>query len=89
MLGRANFAAELALGNRFGQIADPAEVAAQRGWHDSHDAMDYYNELLLSRDVPPARGAIEQYLAQATGPLGRRLRGVVHLLLTLPQFNLV
>ena len=89
MLGRANFAAELTMGNRFGQIADPAEVAAQFGWHDSHDAVHYYVELLLSRDAQSAREAIEKYLAQATGPLSRRLRGVVHLLLTLPEFNLV
>jgi hypothetical protein len=89
MLGRANFVAELTIGNRFGQIADPSEVAAREGWHDSHDAVGYYNELLLARDVPSARGAIEEYLAQATGPLDRRLRGVVHLLVTLPEFNLV
>jgi uncharacterized protein (DUF1800 family) len=89
MLGRANFAAELAMGNRFGQIADPADVAARVGWHDSIEAVDYYIELLVSRDVPSARGAIDEYLTKATGPLGRRLRGVVHLLLTLPEFNLV
>jgi uncharacterized protein (DUF1800 family) len=89
MLGRANFAAELVIGNRFGQIADPAETAARFGWHDSHDAVEYYVELLLSSDVPSASGAIEEYLAQATGTLGRRLRGVVQLLLTLPEFNLV
>jgi uncharacterized protein (DUF1800 family) len=89
MLGRANFAAELAVGNRFGQISDPADVAARLGWHNSHDVVDYYTELLLSRDVPSAQSAIEEYLAQATGALGWRLRGVVHLLLTLPEFNLV
>jgi uncharacterized protein (DUF1800 family) len=89
MLGRANFAAELTMGNRFGQIAEPAEVAAQFGWHDSHDAVHYYVELLLSRDAPPAREAIEDYLAQASGPLSGRLRGIVHLLLTLPEFNLL
>jgi uncharacterized protein (DUF1800 family) len=89
MLGRANFAAELAMGNRFGQIADPAEVASRVEWHDSNEAVDYYIELLVSSEVPSARGAIEEYLTKATGPLGRRLRGVVHLLLTLPEFNLV
>jgi uncharacterized protein (DUF1800 family) len=89
MLGRANFAAELTMGGRFGQIADPADAAARLGWHDSRDALDYYIELLLSRDAPSAREAIEEYLMRATGPLGRRLRGVVHLLLTLPEFNLL
>jgi uncharacterized protein (DUF1800 family) len=89
MLGRANFAAELTMGSRFGQIADPTETAERLGWRESRDAVDYYIELLLSRDAPSAREAVHEYLTQATGALGQRLRGVVHLLLTTPEFNLV
>jgi len=89
MLGRANFAAELTMGARFGQIADPAQAAARLGWRESRDAVDYYIELLLSRDVPSVRDAVDEYLTQATGSLSQRLRGVVHLLLTTPEFNLV
>ena len=59
------------------------------GWQESHDAVDYYIELLLARDVPTAQPAIEKYLNQASGPLGEQLRGVLHLLLTLPEFQLV
>jgi uncharacterized protein (DUF1800 family) len=89
MLGRANFAAELTAGNRFGRIADPAETAARLGWTSASDAVQYYVDLLLSREVPSARPAIETYLKHATGPLGEQLRGVLHLLLTLPEFQLV
>jgi uncharacterized protein (DUF1800 family) len=89
MLGRANFAAELTMGSRFGQIADPAQTAARLGWHEPHEAVDYYIELLLARDVPIARPAVENYLQHASGPLGERLRGVLHLLLTLPEYQLV
>ncbi len=89
MLGRANFAAELTTGSRYGTIADPARAAAQRGWQESRDAVEYYVELLLARDVPTAQPAIETYLNHASGPLGEQLRGVLHLLLTLPEFQLV
>jgi uncharacterized protein (DUF1800 family) len=89
MLGRANFAAELAMGSRFGEIADPAQTAARLGWEESRDAVDYYIELLLARDIPAARAVVDEYLPQAAGPLSERLRGVLHLLLTLPEFQLV
>jgi uncharacterized protein (DUF1800 family) len=89
MLGRANFAAELATGTRYGEIADPAEVAAELGWRDPRDALDYYIELLLARDAPFARPALKDYLEQASGSLGQQLRGVLHLVLTLPEFHLI
>jgi uncharacterized protein (DUF1800 family) len=89
VLGRANFAAELAMGNRFGAIADPAQTAARLGWQEPHEAVTYYIELLLAREVPSAQSAIASYLARASGPLGDRLRGVLHLLLTLPDYQLI
>jgi hypothetical protein len=88
ILGRANFAADLTAGSRYGTIADPTRMAARLGWQEPHDAVEYYVELLLSRDVPSAQPAIEAYLAQASGPLGEQLRGVLHLLLTLPEFQM-
>jgi uncharacterized protein (DUF1800 family) len=89
MLSRANFAAELTTGSRFGPIAEPADTAARLGWKEARDAVVYYSELLLSRDVPSAQTAIESYLKQASGRLSQQLRGVLHLLLTLPEFQLV
>jgi uncharacterized protein (DUF1800 family) len=89
MLGRANFAAELALGSGFGEIADPALAAAQLGWQEPRDAVGYYTELLLGRDIPAAQPAIEKFLNESSGPLAERLRGVLHLLLTLPEYQLM
>ncbi len=89
MLGRANFAAELTMSKRYGEIADPAELATRLGWQQPRDAVEYYIELLIARDAPNARAAVEDYLSQATGRLGDRLRGVVHLLMTLPEFQLM
>jgi uncharacterized protein (DUF1800 family) len=89
ILGRANFAAELTSGSRYGTIAAPTGTAARLGWREPHDAVGYYVELLLSRDVPSAQPAIEAYLAKSSGSLDEQLRGVLHLLLTLPEFQMV
>jgi uncharacterized protein (DUF1800 family) len=89
MIGRANFAADLVGRSRYGEIEDPALLAGRIGWQDPRDALDYYFDLLLSRDAPIARVAVEQYLSQSSGPLGERLRGMLHLLLTLPEFQLM
>jgi hypothetical protein len=89
MIGRANFAADLVGSRRYGEIEDPALLAGKYNWQDPRDALDYYFDLLLSRDVPIARAAVEQYLSQSSGPLGERLRGMLHLLLTLPEFQLM
>jgi uncharacterized protein (DUF1800 family) len=89
VLGRANFAAELTSGSRYGTIAEPAGTAARLGWREPHDAVEYYIELLLARDVSSAQPAIEAYLAKSSGSLDEQLRGVLHLLLTLPEFQMV
>jgi uncharacterized protein (DUF1800 family) len=89
VLGRANFVAELTMGTRYGEIADPAEVAARLGWQEPHEAVSYYTELLLGREVPAAQPLIEKHLHDSSGPLGERLKGVLHLLLTLPEYQLM
>lgn len=88
MLGRANFAFEMALGKRYGLIADPVVTADNLQWDEPGDAVDYYLELLLSGDVPHVRSAIEDYLNSGAGPLGNRLRGALHLILSLPDYQL-
>jgi uncharacterized protein (DUF1800 family) len=89
MLGRANFATDVTIGGRFGSISDPVDVAAQRKWQEPHEAVAYYVELLLARDVSSAHSAIENYLEHSTGSLGERLRGVLHVLMTLPEYHLL
>jgi hypothetical protein len=89
MLGRANFAAELAMGRRFGEIEDPADTASRLGWQQPREVIDYYGELLLARDATAARSSVEDHLVLATGPLSQRLRGTLHLLLTLPEYQLM
>jgi len=89
LLARANFAAELALGDRFGQIASPVEAASARGWHEPSQALDHYAELLLAIDLGDARPRLEQHVRQTPGGLDQRLRGAIHSLLTMPEYQLM
>ena len=87
---RANFASELAHGDRFGAIADPASLAARGRWTSARQAVDHYAELLLARplDEPSRRLLIDDF-AGATGGVGGRLRQLVHLITVAPEFQLM
>ncbi len=89
LLARANFAADLALGDRFGSIASPVETAAKLGWTEPSQALDHYGELLLACDLGDARPRLEQHLRQTSGGLELRLRGTIHSLLTMPEYQLM
>ncbi|MFO0896268.1 MAG: DUF1800 domain-containing protein [Pirellulales bacterium] len=89
LLARANFAADLALGDRFGSIASPVETAAKLGWTEPSQALDHYGELLLASDLGDARPRLEQHLRQTSGGLELRLRGTIHSLLTMPEYQLM
>jgi uncharacterized protein (DUF1800 family) len=89
MLTRANFAAELTTSQELGAIADPEALARTRGWTSATDAIEYYRELLLARDIPQAPELIAERLRAAEGSLGLQLRSVIYLLMTLPEFQLM
>jgi uncharacterized protein (DUF1800 family) len=89
LLARASFAADLALGDRFGRIAPPAQVAESRGWTDSAQPIDYYCELLLACDLGDAAGPLERNLHATPGSLDQRLRGTIHALMAMPEFQLM
>ena len=90
MLQRANFAGELVAGARLGTIADP-ELSVARLAHSSPDAIvRYYAELLLNRELKP--DIVEHltgYMKQSHGSRGQRIRGVIQLILLMPEFQLV
>lgn len=89
LLARANFAADLALGDRFGQIASPVDTAAKLGWHEPSQALDHYGELLLASDLGEARPRLERHLRQTSGSLDQRLRTAIHSVLTMPEHQLM
>jgi len=90
LLQRANFAAELTKGNDLGPIRDPGSTAVKFGWNDDDAAIHYFVGLLLARELQPA--AIEQlreYMRGVKADRGNRLRGLIHLVMTMPEFQLV
>ncbi len=89
MLLRTNFAAEIATGERFGRIQEPLEVVEREGLQTPEQIVAFYIELLLSRDLDAATvGPLVEYLTSAAGDRRVRLRGTVHLILAMPEYEL-
>ena len=64
-------------------------LARTRGWTSTADAVAYYADLLLPRDVPSARDMIVERLRQTNVPLASQLRSAIYLLMTLPEFQMM
>ena len=90
MLQRANFAAELATGNRLGTIADPQRTVAQASLESPETCVRYYGKLLLNKDLDPdVIARLAGFMSQAQGNRDQRIRGVVQLIMAMPEFQLV
>ena len=95
LLQRSNFAAEIATGNRFGSLADPAPSAttlAATTLNETEAAalVDHYVELLLARDIDAESIArLRESLTLSTGTRSERLRGLIHVILTMPEYQLL
>ena len=79
LLQRSNFVAAL-LNDKLGILDEPAK-------NPKADTV-FYTELLLARDVPETRARLEKYFTTASGSRDERLRGLLHLVMTLPEFQL-
>lgn len=81
LLQRANFAAELVGGSRYGRITPPTAPV--------ETAVGIYAELLLARDLPDETSAsLTSYLQQSQGSREEKLRGLIQLMLTMPESQL-
>ncbi len=89
MLKRANFATELALGEQYGTIADPAALANERKWPGADDMIAYYVELLWADDAATSADLFAAAMRDTKGSLSLRLRSVIHLILASPQYQLM
>ena len=90
MLQRANFAAELATGNRLGAIADPEQSTARLALESPEACVRHYADLLLNRELEPDQIArLAAYMNEALGPRDQRIRGILQLIMTMPEFQLV
>ena len=89
LLVRNNFAAELSTGERYGPIAETVRLAEARGWKEPEPAVRHYVGLLLNRDLDAAVLArLGNYLRQADGSREQRFRGLIHLVMTMPEYQL-
>jgi len=90
MLQRANFAAELATGGRLGTIADPERAVTELGLDTPAAIVRHYVDLLLNRELEPdVTARLIGYFNEAQGSRGQRIRGVLQLIMTSPEFQLV
>ena len=89
LLRRDNFAARLSTGDRYGSIADPTRLVEMHGWKEPAAVVRHYVDLLLARDLEAAMiRPLEDYLRRATGDRGQRIRGMIHLVMTMPEYQL-
>ena len=85
MLQRANFAAEFSGGKRFGKMANPP-----RDLGSPNETVEHYLALLIGAEVSKqTRGDLETYLRKSGGSSGDRIRGLVQLVMTLPEYQLI
>lgn len=84
MLQRTNFAAELMSGNRFGSLDD------LETFRSAKKTVDHYLDLLLAGEAAPeTRNRLAGYLRETTGSSEERTRGLVQLIMTLPEYQLI
>ncbi len=86
MLQRVNFAAQLTGGERLAVIDEPAAHRLKT----PEQIVDYFTDLLLARDVErDSRERLINYLKKAKGDRSLRMRGLVHLIMSMPEHQLV
>ena len=84
MLQRANFAAEFTSGKRFGRMTPVVD-----DFVSPVEAVEYFSELLLATDLgQTARNELVFHYRRTTGSAPKRIAALVHLLMTLPEYQL-
>jgi uncharacterized protein (DUF1800 family) len=94
LLGRSNFAQEIVAGRggRFAGRTDPAALAVKYGRTSDREIVEFFLELLVDGNVPEeTRAHLAKSIAvpHGSGTANRdRVRTVVQLILSLPEYNL-
>jgi uncharacterized protein (DUF1800 family) len=90
MLQRANFASALVTGNSLGTIADPDRPALKLPRGAPEAIARHYCDLLLNRDLESeVSSRLIGYYNQSQGSRDQRIRGMIQLIMTMPEFQLV
>lgn len=90
LLHRANFTNGLVYSDRFASSFDPDQHVSRYQLHDAQTVASHYLELFCSRDFPS--DVVEDLVRYAQGTQGsqqERIRGVVQLVMTTPEFQLM
>jgi len=83
MLQRANFASEVMTGTRFGEI-----VPRQKG--SASAKVGAYLDLLIAAEVSRStREDLTNYLRRARGSAEGQTKGLVQLIMTMPEYQLI
>lgn len=91
ILRRANFAAALTKENRLGQLPDPVGLISRNGWDaKAKTVVAEFTKLLLGHlSDAESQQKLVQFLKSSEGDRSQRLRGMLHLILSLPDYQLV
>jgi hypothetical protein len=100
MMERFNFATRIS-SEKFNEAESrfsPSQIVYRQGLKNVNDMVDYFLNLLVDNDVPAsARTRLVEYVSHKSGGesavldermLDAKLRGVVHLIMTLPSYQL-
>ena len=94
MLQRANFVAELATGNRFGSIGaealDPPATTDKAVAGAPDAVVRHFAELLLNQELlPDVESKLSHFLQQPLGSREQQLRGMIQVIMSMPEFQLI
>jgi uncharacterized protein (DUF1800 family) len=90
LLQRMNFAAEFVAGNRFGKLIDPLDGVGNLHGEQPDALVRFYVDMLLARDLEPAtHKRLTEFVRESPGDRSQQARGLIHLLMTLPEYQLM
>ena len=90
VLQRANVAAELAFGEKLGQPAEPLQVLKRFEVEGDGEICGHYARMLLGRQ--PSEGLqrrLVDFYSEVQGDRSAKVRRLLHLIMTLPEFQLM
>lgn len=89
-LQRANFAVDIVQSNRYGTISPLVETAENRGWTSSQATVEgILRMLLVSKLAPENVVSLTTWFEGSEGSREQRLRALAHLVMTLPEYQLI
>lgn len=89
LLQRANVITELTLGTSLGNLSAPEQFVEANAWHTPEDVVDGYARLLLGHSLDAdTQQDLLTLLQQSPGSLEDRLRELLQVMCTMPEYQL-